>query len=304
MSIIDRYTFDELQEIAFQCFSNREFARRLGYSPESSDSIKEIIKKYNLDVAHFKGQGWNKDNVNMSMFRYNNAIKSSKLIRALTILRGWKCEKCGRTEWEEKRIPLCVHHIDGNHINNELNNLMVLCPNCHAQTDNYCGKNKSTHKPFTDEEFVEALKNTTSIRQALQSLGINYAAKYYYDKAHYLIDKYNIVQKRKAAQKIKSKTKKKKKTTKEKQKNYCIDCGKEIHHNAKRCIECEHKKQRKIEWPQRDELKEMIRSKSFSAIGRLYNVSDNAIRKWCKNYNLPFKKSEIKKYSDEEWVEI
>ena len=54
----------------------------------------------------------------------------------------------------------------------------------------------------------------------------------------------------------------------------------------------------------RDELKKLIRSKSFCAIGKQFNVSDNAIRKWCKNYNLPTKKSEIKQYSDKEWEEV
>lgn len=39
----------------------------------------------------------------------------------------------------------------------------------------------------------------------------------------------------------------------------------------------------------------------FTTIGKKYNVSDNAVRKWCDKYNLPRKASEIKKYSDEEW---
>lgn len=53
--------------------------------------------------------------------------------------------------------------------------------------------------------------------------------------------------------------------------------------------------------PDRNELKELIRTKSFLEIGRLYGVSDNAIRKWCKAENLPHKKTDIKNYSDEEW---
>lgn len=39
-------------------------------------------------------------------------------------------------------------------------------------------------------------------------------------------------------------------------------------------------------------------------IGQMYNVSDNAIRKWCKIENLPSKKADIKSYSDEEWFKI
>lgn len=45
----------------------------------------------------------------------------------------------------------------------------------------------------------------------------------------------------------------------------------------------------------------MIRKESFLAIGKKFNVSDNAIRKWCRAVNLPEKKTEIKKYTDEEW---
>lgn len=54
----------------------------------------------------------------------------------------------------------------------------------------------------------------------------------------------------------------------------------------------------------REVLKKEIRNSSFAAIGRKYGVSDNAIRKWCDSYNLPRKKSEIKKYSNEEWILI
>jgi hypothetical protein len=42
-------------------------------------------------------------------------------------------------------------------------------------------------------------------------------------------------------------------------------------------------------------LLELIKTKSFKEIGKIYNVSDNAIRKWCKSEGLPYLKSEIKK---------
>lgn len=45
----------------------------------------------------------------------------------------------------------------------------------------------------------------------------------------------------------------------------------------------------------------MIRSKPFTTLAKEFGVSDNAIRKWCKSENLPYKKTEIKNYSDEEW---
>ena len=54
--------------------------------------------------------------------------------------------------------------------------------------------------------------------------------------------------------------------------------------------------------PNREELKNLIKNNSMLAIGKMFGVSDNAVRKWCKKYNLPYKSTEIKKYTDEEWV--
>lgn len=81
---------------------------------------------------------------------------------------------------------------------------------------------------------------------------------------------------------------------------YCIDCGKRITRGSTRCVKCSNKAKCTIFIP-REELKEMIRTKSFVEIGSNFNVSDNAIRKWCKKYNLPFRKKDIKEYSEEDW---
>ena len=56
--------------------------------------------------------------------------------------RGHQCEMCHNTEWLNRPIPLETHHIDGNPNNNKDTNLQLLCPNCHAFTPNYKGKNR------------------------------------------------------------------------------------------------------------------------------------------------------------------
>lgn len=85
---------------------------------------------------------------------------------------------------------------------------------------------------------------------------------------------------------------------------FCIDCGKQISPKAIRCNICEGKN-RQTQLPiDRNELKQLIRTTSFTSIGKQFNVSDNAVRKWCDKYNLPRKVSEIKKYNDEEWRNI
>jgi Zn finger protein HypA/HybF involved in hydrogenase expression len=53
-----------------------------------------------------------------------------------------KCFKCDITEWQGEPLVLELNHIDGNRHNHNLNNLQLLCPNCHSQTKNFRGKNK------------------------------------------------------------------------------------------------------------------------------------------------------------------
>lgn len=89
-------------------------------------------------------------------------------------------------------------------------------------------------------------------------------------------------------------------------KYYCIDCGKEIS-KGQRCRECQAKSRiiPEDKMPvSREELKSLIRTKTFVDIGKQFGVSDNAIRKWCDKFNLPRKKIEITKYSEEDWSKI
>ena len=57
-------------------------------------------------------------------------------------IKQYKCEHCGRKTWMGKPIPLELHHKDGNHNNNTIQNYELLCPNCHAFTDSYRGRNR------------------------------------------------------------------------------------------------------------------------------------------------------------------
>lgn len=85
----------------------------------------------------------------------------------------------------------------------------------------------------------------------------------------------------------------------------CKNCGKNISKTSKGlCEECSHIAQRTCERPSREELKNLIRTKPFTQIAKDFNVSDNAIRKWCDAEGLPRKATEIKQYSDEEWENI
>ena len=224
--------------------------------------------------------------MDISIFiKYDEPQRSEKFRVALINLRGHQCESCKLKTWLEQPINLELHHRDGDKTNNELSNLQLLCPNCHSYTDNYGSKNKN-HQDVKDEELLQALKTSSSIRQALFSLGLSDAGGNY-NRARALLNKYDITLN---------------KTCKEKE-NYCIDCGKPIYPDSIRCVQCNAKKRSSITID-RQTLKHLIRTMPFTQIGKQYGVSDNAIRKWCDNYNLPRKVSDIKQYSEEEWEKI
>ena len=84
---------------------------------------------------------------------------------------------------------------------------------------------------------------------------------------------------------------------------YCEVCKKEVYPGSAYCAEHRPYKT-KIEWPDREILKEKIRNTPFIVLAKELGVSDKAIVKRCKKYGLPSKASEIKKISDEDWINI
>lgn len=81
-----------------------------------------------------------------------------------------KCEICGISEWQGQSISLHVHHIDGNHTNNVLENLQILCPNCHSQTDTYCAKNRKNNS--RGKTFITCLNCGKTIKKNVTQLCI------------------------------------------------------------------------------------------------------------------------------------
>jgi 5-methylcytosine-specific restriction endonuclease McrA len=79
-----------------------------------------------------------------SVEKYLNGgyIGNKTLRKILHVLQGSFCSVCGIDKWCEKDIVLEVEHKDGNSNNNAIENLCLLCPNCHSQTSTYKGKNR------------------------------------------------------------------------------------------------------------------------------------------------------------------
>lgn len=190
------FTRQEIEQFVQGSYSYASLAEKLGYNSKSGSylrSMKSMIKDLQLDISHFTGQGWSNDNFDYDRFRDGVAIKSSQAIDALVFIRGHRCEKCGETQWMGSPIPLEVHHEDGDALNNAMDNLKILCPNCHALTDNYRGKNINTgFKKVSDDEFAKALRENPNIRQSLRQLGLT-AKGDNYRRAREIIFAYNIV---------------------------------------------------------------------------------------------------------------
>ena len=189
------FTLQEIERYVHESNSYASLAEKLGYNSSYGSylkSMKAMIDELGLDISHFTGQGWNKNNFDYERFRNGVVIKSSQAINALIFLRGRCCEQCGETKWLDVPIPLEVHHVDGDPLNNEMDNLKLLCPNCHACTDNYRGKNtnKVTRKIY-DDEFTKYLQDNVNIRQALKAMGLS-AKGGNYQRARDIIFKYNI----------------------------------------------------------------------------------------------------------------
>lgn len=155
-----------------------------------------------------------------------------------------------------------VHHKDFNRLNNDKNNLMIFASNYDHM--NYHSMLKENIK----DDYILYRKD-----------GV-----YKCELLYVFLNKKNI------------------KFQKHKKLKPCPKCGNMIDIKSNLCYKCNGEKARKTERPSKNILKEDIKNLSFVNIGKKYGVSDNTIRKWCKQYSLPNKSSEIKKLSEEEWI--
>ena len=149
------YTIEQLKETVKTSFSKREVLQKLNMVPAGGNysTLNRQLKEYNIDTTHFTGQLWNKGkklgDAHTIDYYLNGKGKITSHNLKLRLLKEnileYKCSLCNNTTWLNKRIPLELHHKDGDHDNNSLDNLCLLCPNCHALTDNY----RKAKKPHT-----------------------------------------------------------------------------------------------------------------------------------------------------------
>ncbi len=147
-------------------FSVAEALRKLGRKPRDGGQYEWFYrwaKRFGVFYNHFLGKASLKGRAAKNrrpVLEWRH--KGSHAVRLGLIRDGIKkpqCEICHITHWQGKKTPLELHHIDGNRNNWTLNNLQILCPNCHAQTSNYCSKNRNVARDTTRPQKQTKWKN-------------------------------------------------------------------------------------------------------------------------------------------------
>lgn len=152
---LKKYTVEDLKVAVSSSFSIRECLIKLNVAPYGGnyETFKKAVKFYNIDTGHFLGKGANSGNryrgggisrpledylsnkVPIQSYKLKNKLINAKLL-------PYKCNICQLSEWLDLPITLELDHIDGDNNNNNLDNLRLLCPNCHSQTETFRSKKR------------------------------------------------------------------------------------------------------------------------------------------------------------------
>ena len=151
------YTLEQFIEAVKTSYSKAGVLKELNLDVSGGNykTVENLLLRLKLDTSHWTGQGhlkgkknqWAKPNNKIEdLLTENNTFQTYKLKQRL-LKEGLienRCIECGITDWNGKSINMHLDHINGINNDHRLENLRMLCPNCHSQTDTYCGKNKKS----------------------------------------------------------------------------------------------------------------------------------------------------------------
>lgn len=150
---------EETVKIAVQkSISYSETLRRLNIPVQGNNlgTLKKKISQYNLDISHFTHEASLNTSQELKYIPASEYLGTGKSITSAKLkfklfkegLKENKCENCGISEWYGQPLQCQLHHINGDPSDNRLENLQILCPNCHSLTENYCGNANEKTKHY------------------------------------------------------------------------------------------------------------------------------------------------------------
>lgn len=163
------WTDDELRKAVQESKSVRTVIIKLKLVPAGGNynQVNDQIKNLNLDISHFTGKGWNigwgfdprkpkapLEEILVKGRRYQgNSLKRRLFVAGL---KEKKCELCGWAEISiDGRIPVELDHINGDHSDNRIENLRILCPNCHSLQPTHRGLNKKVRYKYRQDVHLQ-----------------------------------------------------------------------------------------------------------------------------------------------------
>ena len=277
------YSKENLEQIVKDSYSVCEVARKLGLKDKGSTlkTIKKYISIYGIDTSHFTGQNWRKGKTQTYLNKLENILKpninygSNRLLKRLVEegIKPYECEKCHNSTWMGESLTLELHHIDGDHYNNSLENLQILCPNCHAMTDSHV--NIQQLSALVEKQEVEGRKFREALISRLEK-----------EKAIGNPEPSLNVEEGAETRHVQPKSRKKQVL----EPKYCEYCGKELEGRARQNKYCSQECSHKANGSKRPDVLTLLEDfkelKSFVQVSKKYGVTDNAVRKWCKLYGI------------------
>lgn len=158
-SFVDNFSDEEFVEIVHNSVSFAEVRKKTGYKTTNSyvsPAIKNRIAELNIDISHFVPSSIRQKKAPYVRYTMeeilveNSGYCGSTTLKRRLVSAGYMdnvCACCGLKTWDGKELALQVHHVNGVNNDNRIENLQLLCPNCHSQTDFFGGRSKSArHK--------------------------------------------------------------------------------------------------------------------------------------------------------------